>query len=75
MAGLGLSTVPGLVAGTPASNHGSGRMRQPLQPPQHNTATNAIPFSGVGMSSNVKVSQAGGVAAGLTVPPGRPRGM
>ncbi|KUI68396.1 E3 ubiquitin-protein ligase CCNB1IP1 [Cytospora mali] len=59
--GLGLSAVPGVVAGTPvAALHGSGRMRQPSSERQHNQRTSVDNFIGVGLSSRLKASHASG---------------
>ncbi|KUI55206.1 hypothetical protein VP1G_02536 [Cytospora mali] len=66
--GLGLSAVPGVVAGTPvAALHGSGRMRQPSSERQHNQRTSTDNFIGVGLSSRLKASHASG-PTGIFVP-------
>lgn len=71
--GFGISAVPGLVAGTPVALHGSGRMRQPPLEMQHTEHTSTDNFTGVGLSSRLKASQASGTY-GAFVPAARPHG-
>jgi E3 ubiquitin-protein ligase CCNP1IP1 len=55
--GLGPTTVNGLVSGTPAVLHESGRVQQPLIELLHNPRANTESFPGVGLSSHLKTSQ------------------
>ncbi|ROW08097.1 hypothetical protein VPNG_06135 [Cytospora leucostoma] len=69
--GFGISAVPGLVAGTPVALHGSGQLRQPPPEMQHNEHTSTDSFTGIGLSSRLKASQASG-KNGTFVPAARP---
>lgn len=72
--GAGLSAVPGLVAGTPGSLRGEGRMRQPLSEMYHNQRPTVDNFARGGLSSHLKTGQRPGMTAAAFVPTVRPKG-
>ncbi|KAL7629674.1 hypothetical protein AAE478_001197 [Parahypoxylon ruwenzoriense] len=73
-ASTGLSTIPGLVAGTPRTQHSHIYPRAPLGDMSSNSVHNTARFPAVGLSSGLKVSHGGGNVDSFAAPSARPRG-
>lgn len=71
---IGLSAVPGLVAGTPGGLRGEGRVRQPLVEVQQNQRPSVDNFPRAGLSSHLKTGQEREMGSTSFAPTLRPRG-
>ncbi|KAI6084795.1 hypothetical protein F4821DRAFT_261509 [Hypoxylon rubiginosum] len=71
--GIGLSTIPGLVTGTPRTHHRQTDPRAPLGEISSNSHQNNARFPAVGLSSGLKVSHGVGNPDGFAAPSTRPR--
>ncbi|KAI1382448.1 hypothetical protein F4677DRAFT_452145 [Hypoxylon crocopeplum] len=69
----GLSTIPGLVVGTPQTRSTQLNTRPPLGDVTSSSLQNSARFPAVGLSSGLKVSYCGGNPDGFASAPTRPR--